>query len=68
MLEGFAFYVRLPDATGQCANPLVPVYRNYNNRAQFNDSNHRYTTDAAIYATMQSLGWVPEGIVFCGAP
>ena len=67
-LEGFAFYLRLPDAAGQCANPLVPVFRNYNNRAQFNDSNHRYSTDAGIYATMQSLGWVAEGIVFCGAP
>ena len=67
-LEGFAFYTLLPQANGQCASGLVPVFRNYNNRAQFNDSNHRYSTDAAIYALMQSQGWAAEGIVFCGAP
>ena len=59
-------YVFLPDpVSGECPPDSRPVYRVWNARA---DSNHRYTTDAAIYATMQSLGWLPEGIVFCGAP
>jgi uncharacterized delta-60 repeat protein len=68
VLEGIAFYTRLPDVYGLCAAGTVPVFRNYNNRAQFNDSNHRYTTDFATYQSMQTLGWKPEGIVFCAAP
>ena len=68
VLEGFAFYTRLPEANGLCAAGTIPVFRTYNNRAQFNDSNHRYTTDFATYQLMQSLGWTPEGIVFCAAP
>lgn len=66
-LEGFAFYTRLPEVNGLCAGGTVPVFRNYNNRAWSNDSNHRYTTDFATYQLMQSLGWAPEGIVFCAA-
>ena len=27
----------------------------------------RYMTDAGEYALMQSLGWLPEGVVLCGA-
>jgi hypothetical protein len=44
-LEGFAFHIGRPN--GGCAAGLIPVYRNYNQRAQFNDSNHRYTIDFA---------------------
>jgi len=65
-LEGIAFYIGLPN--GGCAAGLVPVYRNYNKRAAFNDSNHRYTIDPATYQLMQTLGWAGEGIVFCAAP
>jgi len=52
------FSVALPDAGGACPNNWVPVYRLWNNRA---DSNHRYTTDAAIKAEMIARGYVPEG-------
>jgi uncharacterized delta-60 repeat protein len=65
-LEGIAFYSVLP--SGACPAGLIPVYRAYNQRAQFNDSNHRYTTDFATYQFMQSLGWAGEGIVLCAAP
>jgi len=44
---------------------MQPVYRVYNNRFAFNDSNHRYTTDPAVYNSMQQQGWLPEGVVMC---
>jgi len=54
-----AFYVALPDTTtGACANNGLPVYRLWNGRA---DSNHRYTTSAAIKSTMIANGYVAEG-------
>jgi uncharacterized delta-60 repeat protein len=66
-LEGIAFYTSVPGASG-CPAGLIAVFRNYNKRAQFNDSNHRYTTDFATYQQMISMGWAGEGIVFCSAP
>ena len=64
--EENAFAVDLP-SNGKCpAYAPVPVWRLYNNRAAQNDSNHRYTTDLVVYATMISRGpWVGEGIVMC---
>ncbi len=64
--EGLAFYVAVP-AGGQCASGTEPVYRNYNQRWQQNDSNHRYTTDQAVYNQMTAAGWSAEGVVFCAA-
>src|SRR4030095_13885575 len=53
------FFVALPDTTtGACPTATVPVYRLWNQRA---DSNHRYTTSAAIKAQMQALGYAAEG-------
>ena len=43
----------------------VPVYRLYNNRFAYNDSNHRYVTDLALYEEMKSQGWMPEGVMMC---
>ena len=43
----------------------VPVFRLYNNRAMYNDSNHRYLTDVAIYESMQQQGWIGEGVAMC---
>ncbi len=63
-----AFYVALPDpATGACpadldfngAGMLVPMYRLWNGRA---DTNHRYTTSAAVRAEMEARGWIAEGV------
>jgi len=75
MYEALAFSVSLP-IEGICErggggltiltpDALRPVYRTYNNRHMFNDSNHRYTTDIAVYQTMISQGWGGEGVVFC---
>lgn len=41
------------------------IYRVYNNRFAFNDSNHRYMISVALYNAMLGLGWAPEGIVAC---
>jgi hypothetical protein len=52
-------YVGLPDtATGACGPGLVPVFRLWNQRA---DSNHRYTTDPGVRASMIAKGYLPEG-------
>src|SRR5215470_10394418 len=53
------FRIGLPDAaSGACASNVIPVYRLWNGRA---DSNHRYTTDRAVWQHMRDLGWVAEG-------
>ena len=53
------FQINLPDkATGACPAGTVPVYRLWNQRV---DSNHRYTTSAAIKADMLAAGYVAEG-------
>jgi hypothetical protein len=63
-----AFYVVPADAsTGACPDGTRPVYRLWN--ARF-DSNHRYTTSAAIKAEVIERGYVPEGygpdmVAFC---
>ena len=62
--EGTAFYI-VPPTYGQCAPTQQPVYRAYNLRFAQNDSNHRYTTDAAVYGQMQAQGWAGEGVKFC---
>ncbi len=52
-------HVALPDlVTGECPPDTQKVYRVWNNRV---DSNHRYTTDAAVKATMIAKGYVAEG-------
>jgi hypothetical protein len=53
------FQIDLPDkATGACPSGTIPVYRLWNQRA---DSNHRYTTSAAIKAQMLAAGYLAEG-------
>ena len=64
-LENVAFYTAMPDAAGKCATGKAPVYRLYNNRAALNDTNHRYTADAAARQLMIARGWVDEGVAFC---
>ena len=65
--EGIAFHAHAPSADA-CAAGEQPVRRVYNNRFAQNDSNHRYLTDDAEYARMRALGWLGEGLVFCGSP
>jgi uncharacterized delta-60 repeat protein len=64
--EGTAFFIAVP-ANGQCGAGSSPVYRAYNNRFAQNDSNHRYTTDTAVYNAMLAQGWIGEGPVMCAA-
>ena len=61
--EGIAFYVS--GSVPECPAGTQPVRRNYNRRFAQHDSNHRYTTDGELYATMSAIGWATEGIVFC---
>lgn len=73
--EGVGFMVT-PHNSNQggasgCRSGTRPVYRAYNNAFTLGgnrnrwDSNHRYTTDSSVIATMVAQGWRDEGVVFC---
>jgi uncharacterized delta-60 repeat protein len=62
--EGYDFSGWLRQASS-CPAGTIGVYRAYNNRFAFNDSNHRHTTELATYNQMIGQGWAGEGIVFC---
>lgn len=61
--EKLDFAVDLP-VDGACAG-AVAVYRLYNNRWMFADSNHRFTPDGATRDDMKASGWRDEGVAFC---
>jgi len=65
--EGLTMRV-VPAVGGVCALDSIPVFRVYNNRYAFNDSNHRYTTSRMTREQMKSRDWVDEGTVFCVVP
>jgi uncharacterized delta-60 repeat protein len=68
-LEAKPFRASLPGADGTCPGNLDPVYRVFNGPVDnAHGPAHRYTTDPALYAQMQSLGWLPEGAHFCVPP
>ena len=48
-----------------CPPGTIAVYRVYNGRFMFNDSNHRYTISLEVYNQMIAIGWIGEGVVFC---
>ncbi len=50
-------YLPMPVA-GACPQGSVPVYRLFSNRP---NTNHRYTTDAAVKWQMVARGWLAEG-------
>lgn len=57
--SGNVFGIYLPDlVSGQCPANTIPVYRSWNGRS---DSNHRYTTSAAVHDAMIAQGFVAEG-------
>ena len=60
--EGVAFY--MPQTPG-CGLAATPVYRSYNNGFSRNDSNHRFTVDATVFARSTSFGYAAEGIAMC---
>ncbi len=64
--EGIAYYIKLP-VNGSCPTNTVAINRIYNNRWMYNDSNHRFTTDASVVQDLVSKGWVSEGTVMCAA-
>jgi hypothetical protein len=55
-----AMFLKAPDpSSGVCADPQTqPVYRVWNRRP---DTNHRYTTSAAVRDQMVAAGGVAEG-------
>ena len=58
--ENIAFYVRLPDVSGNCLAGTKILYRLYNNGAG-GAPNHRYTTSLTAFNTMVAAGWTMEG-------
>lgn len=67
--EGLRFSQAPASSEGSCPANLQPVYRLYNNAAtRGGDPNHRFTTDPAVVAEMQSKGWAFEGAKFCAPP
>jgi len=62
--EGVQFNMDMP-VGGSCAAGLKPVYRFYNHRWMFSDSNHRFTPDPAVRNEMIERGWTDEGVAFC---
>lgn len=64
--EGIAFYAKLPKG-GICPAGTMPIYRYYNQRWRFNDSNHRFATHLYDRQEMIAAGWVLEGVAMCGA-
>jgi hypothetical protein len=61
--EAIAFYALVPQA-GKCPGDTQPIYRDYNMRAQQNDSNHRFLFNSQLRAAMM-MGWTEEGVAFC---
>jgi hypothetical protein len=61
--EAIGFYALVPQA-GKCPGDTQPVYREYNNRAMQNDSNHRFNISQQLRAAMM-MGWAEEGVAFC---
>jgi hypothetical protein len=53
------FFIRLPDATGDCPKGTQPLWRFFNKET----INHRYTAEVVIRDQMRSKPsvWVPEG-------
>ena len=62
--EGIAFYI-VPVSSGTCPAGTTAVYRSYNNGYVRDDSNHRFTVDATVFAKSSSFGYSPEGVVMC---
>ena len=59
--EAMVFSVNLPDAAGNCASSLAPLYRVYNDGSG-GAPNHRYTTALDVRAAMLARGWTAEGM------
>ncbi len=64
-IESLPFHAAAPDAVGACGGGGVPVHRLWR---PVGDSNHRFTTDAAVVSEMKAKGWMSEGTAMCVLP
>jgi serine protease len=64
LYEADAFGAMSPE-NGQCPAQTVAVWRLYNNRWMYNDSNHRFVTRTALRDEMVAAGWLSEGVTMC---
>ena len=58
--EAIAFYLQLPDASGNCPAGTEVLYRLYNN-GMGGAPNHRFTRSATQFSQMRAAGWIFEG-------
>jgi plastocyanin len=68
--EGIAFYLQVPDESGNCPAGTTTLFRLYNQSIypppSYPDTHtgaplHRYTTSVATFNRMRAAGWVAEG-------
>jgi serine protease len=65
--SGAAFYIPVPDGSGNCPGGTIPVYRFDNNRQDFNQ---RHTINLSVKRAMLNRAWAPDGagpraVAFC---
>ena len=67
-LEGVEGYAIAKSAPGLCPSSTVPIYRAFKGPPRYvDDGNHRFSTSLALHQDMVTrLGWIDEGIAFCG--
>jgi Astacin (Peptidase family M12A) len=68
-LEGVEGYAIPKTASGSCPTGTTPIYRAFKGPPRYiDDGNHRFSTSLTQHLDMVNrLGWIDEGIVFCGA-
>lgn len=68
LLEGVEGFAIAKSASGLCPSDTVPIYRAFKGPPRYvDDGNHRFSTSLALHQDMVArLGWIDEGIAFCG--
>ena len=68
-LEGVEGYAVPKTAAGNCPTGTLPIYRAFKGAPRYvDDGNHRFSSSLAQHQDMVNrLGWIDEGVVFCGA-
>ena len=69
-LEGVEGYAVPKLASNQCPAGTAPIYRAFKGEPRYvDDGNHRFSVSLAKHQDMVTrLGWIDEGVVFCGVP
>ena len=67
-LEGVEGYAVPKLASNHCPAGTAPIYRAFKGEPRYvDDGNHRFSTSLAQHQDMVNrLGWIDEGVVFCG--